>query len=82
MGIPVVLLYLGFLDVHEMDEGGRVLLRDHAQWRRCVLAKSRGTVPENVWDRTFDVDGTPLTVAIRSATVGIQARSASNEVAG
>lgn len=73
MGIPVVLVYLGFLDAYEMDKGGRILLRDHAQWRSRVLARSKGVVPEDVWDRTFDVNGTPLSVAVRSAVVGIHA---------
>jgi hypothetical protein len=77
MGIPVVLLYLGFLDAQETAGGNRVLLKDHAQWRRCVLARSKGTIPEHAWDRAFDVEGTPLIVLIRSAVVGIHARPAS-----
>jgi hypothetical protein len=76
MGMPVILVYLGFLDAHEMEEGGRTLLKDHAQWARCVLARSKGVVPESVWGRTFDVDGIPLTIVIRSAVVAIDARSA------
>ena len=78
MGVPVVLLYLGFIDAHEMEEDGRTLLRDHAQWRRCFLARSNGTIPEDAWDRTFDVDGTPLTTLIGSAIVSIDPRSAGN----
>jgi hypothetical protein len=78
MGTPVVLLYLGFLDAQEMEDGSRILLKDHAQWRRCLLARSKGTIPEEVWDRTFDVNGTPLTILIGSAVVGIHARSASD----
>lgn len=80
MGIPVVLIYLGFLDAHEIDYGGRILLKGHTQWRRRVLAQSKGIVPENVWDKTFSVGGTPLTVAIKSDVVGIQANSASDGV--
>ncbi len=78
MGKPVVLVYLGFLNAHEMGDGTRVLLRDQVQWCRCVLARSEGTIPRGAWDRTFDVDGTPLTVLIRSAAVEIEARSASD----
>jgi hypothetical protein len=78
MGTPIVLLYLGFLDVQEMEDGSRILLRDHAQWRRCLLARSRGTIPEDAWDKTFDVNGTRLTILIGSAVVGIHARSASD----
>jgi hypothetical protein len=81
MGIPVVLVYLGFLGAREMDDGKRLLLKDHAQWRRCVMAQSIGTAPNAVWDRTFDVGGTPLTVLIRSAIVRIDARLVSDGVA-
>ena len=69
MKIPVVLMYLGFLDADEMS--GR-LLRSHAQWRQCVLDRSEGVIPETAWDRTFDIDGTPVTVLIRSARVRIE----------
>lgn len=74
VGIPVVLLYLGFLDAHEMEDGSRILLKDHAQWRRCVLVRSKGIVPDDVWGKTFDVDGTSLTMLIGSAVVGIRAQ--------
>jgi hypothetical protein len=80
MGIPVVLVYLAFLDAHEMDSGGRILFKGHAQWRRCVLAQSKGIVSENVWDKTFDVGGTPLTIAIKSAVVGVHANSVNDGV--
>jgi hypothetical protein len=75
IGMPVILVYLGFLDAHEMGDGGRVLLKGHAQWCRCVLARSKGTVPDDVWGKTFDVDATPLTMLIGSAFVGIQSWS-------
>jgi hypothetical protein len=78
MGIPVVLVYLGFLDAYEMEDGSRVLLKNHAQWRDCVLEKSKGTIPPNAWDKTFDVDGTPLTVLICSAIVRVHALSSSD----
>ena len=70
MKIPVVLVYLGFLDADEMS--GHVL-RDHAQWRQCVVDRSKGVIPTEAWDRTFDIDGTPLTVLIRSAKVRVEA---------
>ena len=73
MGIPSVLVYLGFLDAHEMDNGQRKLLRTAKQWQACVLRRSRDQVPENVWDQTFDVAGTPVTLLIRSARVAIEA---------
>jgi hypothetical protein len=71
LGTPVVLVYLGFLNAHEMN-GCRLLVSD-GQWRSCVMKKSAGLVPEDVWEKTFDVNGTPLTILIRSALVGITA---------
>jgi hypothetical protein len=71
IGTPVVLVYLGFLNANEMEGSGRVLLRSHLQWRNCVVSKSAAVVPENAWDRTFEVNGTALTVLIRSAIVSV-----------
>src|SRR6185312_14517200 len=76
--VPVVLVYLGFLNAHEMDTGIGSVFKDHNQWQACVLDRSRGTIPQAAWNNTFDVDGTPLTVLIRSAAVGIHARLTSN----
>jgi hypothetical protein len=45
---------------------------------RCVLTRSEGVIPDDVWGKTFHVDGTPLTVLVRSAAVGINARTLSS----
>jgi hypothetical protein len=74
MRTPVVLVYLGFLDAHEMVEGARKSLVGHAQWQECLLVRSKDAVPQAVWNRTFHLDGIPLTVLIRSARVSIDAR--------
>lgn len=71
MGIPVVLVYLGFLETREMDDGRRTILHTSEQWQDCVLRKSRKHVPEEAWNSTFDVNGTPVTVLIRCATVSV-----------
>ena len=42
---------------------------------RRVLDQSKGTIPKDVWDRTFDVDGTLLTVLIGAAEVSIRTES-------
>jgi hypothetical protein len=71
LGVPVTLVYLGFLDAWEMDNGTRTLLSSHNQWRDCVIRQSKGVVPDNAWNQTHSVNGTPLTVLIRSAKVDI-----------
>ena len=80
MKIPVVLVYLGFLDAHEMEDQSRSLLKSPLQWNTCVLNKSNGMIPQEAWNKTFDVQGTPLSVLIRSASVGIISRSAKDEL--
>jgi len=69
LGTPVILVYLGFLNAEEMM--GRKILRSLDQWRKCVEAKTCSHVPRDVWDKTFDVNGTPLTVLIRAANVAV-----------
>lgn len=57
--IPVVLVYLGFLNAHEMPAPYR-LLNSNEQWQACVMGKADGFVPKDAWGRTFNVNGTPL----------------------
>lgn len=71
LGTPVVLVYLGFLDATDM--GTSRLLKTDEQWRACVVKKGEEVVPSAVWEKTYDVQGTPLTVLIRSAKVGVYA---------
>jgi hypothetical protein len=71
LGIPVVLVYLGFLDANEMTTPSRILLNSDQQWRTCILEKSSGLVPKEVWNKNFDLNGTPLTILLRSAVVTI-----------
>lgn len=70
MGIPVILVYLGFLDALEIEEiKGGIIFRCEEDWRNTVLAKTKKPIPEELWDHTFSVNGTPLTVLIRTTTV-------------
>ncbi|WP_394793856.1 hypothetical protein [Armatimonas sp.] len=71
MGIPVVLIYLGFLHADEMKPG--TILATDAQWDACVRKKASGIVSTGVWGSTYSVGGTPLTVLLRSTHVGIHA---------
>jgi hypothetical protein len=67
-GVPVVLVYLGFLNVTEMPKP----LISHDQWRNLVIAHAKGLVPDAAWDATFDVGGMPLTALIRSAHIDLE----------
>lgn len=68
-GVPVVLVYLGFLDAEEMSGNNRVLLRSGDQWEHCVKERGATRVPREAWGRTFL--GGKLTFLIRSARVSI-----------
>lgn len=80
MGVPTVLVYLGFLNAHEMDNRGRSILRSHDQWRRCVERQTSNIVPTTIWGTTHQIGDTPLTVLIRSAEVRIVAAQCATEV--
>lgn len=68
LGIPVVLVYLGFLNAQEMSNG----FSNHEAWERCLLAYAQGTVPRDVWNSTrILVEGTPMIPLIRSADVNV-----------
>jgi hypothetical protein len=64
LGVPVILVYLGFLNVEDMP-GSRVFRTDQ-EWQSAVLAHAEGVVPSAAWEQTLDVNGTPLVPLIRS----------------
>jgi hypothetical protein len=65
-GIPVVLVYLGFLRATEMGEGA---FPDHAAWSDCVTKHALEIAPPNIWDRRIPVGNGSLTPTIRSARI-------------
>jgi hypothetical protein len=68
LGIPVVLVYLGFLNAHEMSQP----FTSHEAWERCLLTYAEGTVPPSVWSSDpINVNDTPLIPLIRSADVNV-----------
>jgi hypothetical protein len=68
LGVPVVLLYLGFLKADEMGDGA---FGAPADWIRCVLEHSKGVVPDSVWGKPIDVGGTPIWPLIASRTINL-----------
>lgn len=71
LGVPVILVYLGFVCAEEMR--GKQPFRDLGHWRDRVVKGARGVVPATAWDRSFDVSGTPVNILIRAADVRITA---------
>lgn len=68
LGVPVVLVYLGFLNANEMGQP----FTSHEAWERCLLAYADGTVPRTAWDSSqLRVADTPMIAVIRSGDVNI-----------
>lgn len=68
LGIPVVLVYLGFLRADEMDDRGKPF-KDHAEWDRLVKSHSESLFPPEVWGQRWMISGQPLIPLIRSLNV-------------
>lgn len=68
LGIPVVLVYLGFLRAAEMRDMGKPL-DDAADWRSLVKNHSQALFPEAVWDQRWKCGGQPLIPLIRSLEI-------------
>lgn len=70
LGIPVVLVYLGFLNAAEMADQGEPLADTHA-WSDLVLEHANGVVPESAWGRSWSIAGTSFTPLIRSLELAL-----------
>jgi hypothetical protein len=53
LGIPVVLVYLGFLNAHDMESNGRRPFSDYESWATLVRSHSDALFPSEVWDRVW-----------------------------
>ena len=65
LGVPVVLIYLGFLHAGEMADKGNPI-EDSEAWSRMVKAHSQGLVPETAWDTWLRVNQTPMGILLRA----------------
>jgi hypothetical protein len=69
LGVPVVLVYLGFLEADQMSAGP---FRTADEWQQCVQAHTTGTVLEDVWRKRLPVGGSCVVPLIRAARVSAQ----------
>jgi len=65
LGIPVVLVYLGYLNAGEMVDLGKPFA-DHAEWERLVMAHSEPLFPAAVWGSLWVCNGQSFIPLIRS----------------
>lgn len=66
LGVPVVLVYLGFLSATEMASPQSSLFRSGDEWEHAVKSYSDEIVPGTSWGKWIDVGDTPLLPVIRT----------------
>jgi hypothetical protein len=69
LGMPVVLIYLGFIRANDMSKPGEVPFADATAWETATMAHSKPLFPAEVWGRPWSVNGVPLIPLIRSLEV-------------
>jgi hypothetical protein len=72
LGVPVVLIYLGFLQANDMRDEGAPFV-SAADWDRLVRYHTAGIVPETAWERCFDIGSATVRPLIRSLKLGVSA---------
>ena len=65
LGVPVVLVYLGFLNAEEMAPEN-VPLRSESDWAYAVKGHARGIVDDACWEKHMVVNGTPCWPLVRT----------------
>ena len=60
LGVPVVLVYLGFMNADDMAERGQTTFKSAAEWDQAVRDYGSGIVPDEAWTKMLDINGTPL----------------------
>lgn len=71
MGVPVILVYLGFLNA---DEWGDDKFKDHNDWEKSVREYSKDIVPGVVWNSRVSAGKSYFYSLIRSLTMDISFR--------
>lgn len=69
IGLPVILVYLGFLNATDMSRGNERPFASSDQWRQAVLAHCLTIFPPEAWDRRWNLHGRTFTPLIRSAEI-------------
>jgi hypothetical protein len=73
LGIPVILLYLGFLEANDMNKGAngrpQEILKDHQTWKNMVLDHGKRIVPVEVWNSKLNIHGQSFIPLIRSVEI-------------
>ena len=75
LGIPVVLVYLGFLKADDMSKPGEVPFANADAWSALVNSHSASLFPGEVWGRRWSVNGVPFIPLIRSLELPLEQKA-------
>jgi len=65
LGVPVVLIYLGFLNANEMNDQGDPFT-NHEAWEACLRSHAKNRVPDAAWGKRFQINGITAWFLIKS----------------
>jgi hypothetical protein len=65
LGVPTILVYLGFLRATEMSDQGRPF-HSHQEWNRAIREHASSVVPPPAWGRCLQTPDAPMWALIRS----------------
>ncbi|MGE3993906.1 hypothetical protein [Pseudorhodoplanes sp.] len=71
IGVPVVLVYLGFLNAKDMSLGAERPFASSDEWRHAVLTHSTAILPTETWDRRWELHGRTFAPLIRSVEIPV-----------
>lgn len=71
LDVPVVLVYLGFLNAVEMCDQGRPF-DDNRVWDSCIRNHAKNIVPDDAWGKRLEINGTPFWFLIRSVELDLR----------
>jgi len=74
LGIPVVLVYLGFLNAIEMSDRG-VPFSNHKAWDQIVMSHSGPLFPDEVWNQRWRLNGETFIPLIKTIELPLNIES-------
>jgi len=71
LGVPIILVYLGFLNATEMLDQGQPFDGSKA-WQDCIRDHATAIVPEEAWEKRLEIAGVPVWFLIRSMQLKLE----------
>jgi hypothetical protein len=71
IGIPIILIYLGFLHAEEMRLEKQKPFATPQEWEQLVMTHSEPLFPAEIWNRQWTLHGQPFIPIIRTLDVPI-----------